>query len=131
MIDRTPAILIKPAGSTIFFQPPLQGMKAAVFVPLTLLWRAHNFQPLQPRRYQDASYLKRKDDHAVVFSLTAFPALQAVKSDLSYLSGQLCWGERFRCQKNIIQLRNPIFSIFLLHMGRLFHSSLAQGDEII
>jgi hypothetical protein len=103
-------------------------MKAAVFVPLTFLRRAHSLQPLQARCYLDASYLKRKGDHAVVFSPAAFPALQAVKSDLLYPSGQLYRGELFRCQEKLIQLRNPIFS---LHAGRLFRSSLAQGYEIV
>ena len=87
LIDPASVFFAKLAGAFVLLQPPLQGMKAAVAVPLALLGRLDRLQPVQAGRRQDDSYLEGKDDHAVVLAAAAIFAAQALKADPLNLGG--------------------------------------------
>jgi hypothetical protein len=63
-------------------------MEVAVAVPFALFRRLSYLQPIQLLFRHDSSYLKGKDNHAVIIAPAALAASQALKSDPLDLVGQ-------------------------------------------
>jgi len=68
-------------------------MEVAVAVPFTIFRRPGYLQPIQIRLCHDPSYLRGKDDHAIIITLAALAAAQTLKSDIIDLLGQGLDGE--------------------------------------
>jgi len=69
-------------------------MEVALIVPFALLRGPGYLQPVQFLHGHYSSYLKGKDEYAVVLALAALAALQAPKSDPSDLAGQGEWRKK-------------------------------------
>jgi hypothetical protein len=87
-VNTASSIFIEPAGFALFIQPPLQCVKAAIFIPLAKVRRPDDLQPSETCGRLNVSNLYGKDDYTIIFARAAFATAQALKTDILNLGGQ-------------------------------------------